>query len=164
MSRTNRNKTLAAAIATLGGFLGLHRFYLHGFKDWVGWLFPLPSALGILGVLRARNLGLDDQLAWVLIPLLGFTLAAAGLTAVVYALTTKEKWNAHHNPGAAPDHPAGWTTPLTIGILIAALMGSAVAFMSSLAFSFQHYFQYQVEAAKALSQVPDQPLPPVSGK
>ena len=164
MSQRHRHKTAAAGIATLGGFLGLHRFYLHGFKDWVGWLFPLPSALGILGVLRARNLGLDDQLSWVLIPLLGFTLAAAALTAVVYALTPKEKWNAHHNPDLAADHPAGWTTPLTIGILIAALMGGAVAFMGSLAFSFQHYFQYQVEAAKELSQVPDSPVPSANGK
>jgi TM2 domain-containing membrane protein YozV len=154
MTRSNRNKTLAAAIATLGGFLGLHRFYLHGIKDWVGWLYPLPALLGIQGVLRARNLGLDDQLAWLLIPLLGFTLAAAGLTAVVYALTPKEKWNARHNPAVAPDHRSGWTTPLTIAILVAALMGGSVAFMGSLAFSFQHYFKYQVEAAKALSQVP----------
>lgn len=159
MNRSPRNKTLAAALATFFGFLGLHRFYLHGAKDWVGWLFPLPSVLGVIGVMRARNLGLDDQVAWLLIPLLGFTLAAAGLTAVVYALTPKEKWNARHNPDLSNDHRSGWTTPFTIGFLIAALMGSSVAFMGSLAFSFQHYFKYQVEAAKALSQAPPAPTP-----
>lgn len=163
-----RNKTLAAALALLGGSLGVHRFYLHGLRDWVGWLYPLPSLLGLWGVVRVRQLGQDDQLAWLLVPLLGFALAAAGLTAVVYALTPKEKWNARHNPACAPDHPAGWTRPLTIGILIAALMGGTIAFMASLAFSFQRYFEYQVEAARAISQPapqplnPPQPLPPTS--
>lgn len=152
MNATPKHKTLATALATLGGSMGLHRFYLHGMGDWVGWLFPVPTLLGVWGVLRARTLGLDDQLSWLLIPLLGFSLAAAALTAVVYAITPKEKWNARHNPSEEPDHRAGWTTPVTIGLLILAMMGGAVAFMGSLAFSFQHYFQYQVEAARAISQ------------
>ena len=33
-----RSKTLASWIALIGGSLGLHRFYLHGFRDPWGWL------------------------------------------------------------------------------------------------------------------------------
>ena len=55
-----KNKTLAAWLAFLGGPLGIHRFYLHGLGDWLGWLLPIPTALGLYGIRRARELGLDD--------------------------------------------------------------------------------------------------------
>lgn len=151
-----RHKTVAAALALVGGCLGLQRFYLHGLRDKVGWLFPLPSLLGLWGVMRARELGQDDPLSWVLIPLLGATLAVGGLFAVVYALTPKEKWNGRYNPDCPPDHPAGWTTPLTMAVLIAAMLGGTIAFMSTLAFSFQRYFEHQVEQARAISQPANQ--------
>lgn len=151
-----RHKTVAAALALVGGCLGLQRFYLHGLRDKLGWLFPLPSLLGLWGVMRARELGQDDPLSWVLIPLLGATLAVGGLFAVVYALTPKEKWNARYNPDCPPDHPAGWTTPLTMAVLIAAMLGGTIAFMSTLAFSFQRYFEHQVEQARAISQPANQ--------
>jgi TM2 domain-containing membrane protein YozV len=41
-----KNKTVAAWLAFLGGPLGLHRFYLHGLGDMLGWLLPIPTALG----------------------------------------------------------------------------------------------------------------------
>ena len=34
------------SIALIGGSLGLHRFYLHGWRDVWGWLHPLPTLLG----------------------------------------------------------------------------------------------------------------------
>ena len=37
-----KNKTLAAWLAFVGGPLGLHRFYLHGPADLLGWLLPVP--------------------------------------------------------------------------------------------------------------------------
>lgn len=151
MSRT-KNKTLAALLALLGGSFGLHRFYLKGWGDWVGWLFPVPSALGWWGVQRVRELGQDDQLAWVLVPLLGFTLAASCLTAVVYALTPSEKWNAAHNPSLPSDARPGMSNALIIVVLIAAMLGGTTAFMASLAFSFQRYFEYQINEAKKISQ------------
>ena len=36
-----KSKTLATWLAFLGGPLGLHRFYLHGARDLLGWLLPL---------------------------------------------------------------------------------------------------------------------------
>ena len=57
---------------SLGGRLGLHRFYLHGARDRWAWLQPLPTLVGAYGVWRMRELGVDDRLGWLLVPLLGF--------------------------------------------------------------------------------------------
>ena len=86
-----RSKSIATWIAFFGGTLGLHRFYLHGFGDKLGWLHPLPTAIGLLGVLRIRELGQDDHLAWLLVPLFGLMVAQAMLFAIVYGLTPDEK-------------------------------------------------------------------------
>jgi hypothetical protein len=59
-----KNKTLATWLAFLAGPLGGHRFYLHGLRDPWAWLLPLPTLLGVVGVVRARNLGLDDRISW----------------------------------------------------------------------------------------------------
>ena len=50
------SKTLATWLAVIGGALGLHRFYLHGWRDLLGWLHPLPTLLGLAGVQRMRDL------------------------------------------------------------------------------------------------------------
>ena len=146
-----KNKTAAAWLAFIFGQLGLHRFYLFGMKDIWAWLHPLLAALGWWGVYRVFQYGQDDQVAWLLIPLLGFTLAGTCLTAIYYGLMTSEKWNALHNK-AAPDSVAGNTNWLTIGAVVFALLFGAVTLMSSLAFSFQRYFEYQVEEARKISQ------------
>jgi hypothetical protein len=147
-----KNKTLATWLTFWGGPLGLHRFYLHGLGDTLGWALPIPTALGIYGIQRVQAFGLDDQLSWALIPCLGFTIAGCALNAIVYGLMPPEKWNAKFNPQAAPDAAAGqthWGTVL--GIATALLIGTAVL-MSSLAFSFQMYFEYQIEQARLISQ------------
>ena len=51
-----KNKTTAAWLAFLGGPLGLHRFYLHGLGDWLGWLLPIPTALGLTELNGRRSL------------------------------------------------------------------------------------------------------------
>lgn len=145
-----KNKTVAAWLALLGGPLGLHRFYLKGLGDTLGWLYPLPTALGLWGLERLQALGQDDKLSWVLIPLLGFTVASTCLTAIVYALTDSTRWNARYND--AQGHPAGRTHGLTITAVVIALLVGAGSLMASLAFSFQHYFEYQVEEARKISQ------------
>ena len=100
---------------------------------------------------RGRLNGKDDQLAWLLIPLLGFTLAGTALTAIYYGLMAPEKWNALHNP-AAPEAAVGRTNWLTMGAIVLALLFGTIALMSSIAFSFQRYFEYQVEEARKISQ------------
>jgi hypothetical protein len=145
-----KNKTIAAWLAFIGGQLGLHRLYLFGFSDLWAWVHPMVAALGWWGVVRVRAYGQDDQLAWLLVPLLGFTLAATALTAIYYGLMSPEKWNAQHNPGHTEG--AGNTNWLTIGAVVFALLFGTISLMSSIVFSFQRYFEYQVEEAKKLSQ------------
>lgn len=150
-TRAPRSKTLATWLALLGGPLGLHRFYLHGLGDLPGWLLPVPTAIGLWGLNRVAEFGQDDHLAWLLIPVLGFTVAATMLQAILYGLTPDERWNARHNPDVAPEQApqAGW--PTVIGIALALLVGAGVL-MATIAFSGQRYFEYQVEEARKLSQ------------
>jgi hypothetical protein len=147
-----KNKTLAAWLAFIGGPFGLHRFYLHGLGDTLGWLLPIPTALGLYGVERARLYGLDDGLSWALIPLLGFTIAACALTAIVYGLTTAEKWNARFNSTASADASPGQTGWITIGAVVVSLLIGSTVLMASIAFSFQRYFEHQVEEGRKISQ------------
>lgn len=146
-----KNKTIAAWLALVGGQLGLHRLYLFGMGDLWAWMHPIAAMVGWWGVERLRIYGQDDQLSWVLIPLLGFILAGTALTAIYYGLMPPEKWNAQHNP-EAPDAPAGHTNWLTISAVVLALLFGSISLMSTIAFSFQHYFEYQIEEARKLSQ------------
>jgi len=151
-ARAAKNKTLAAWLAFLGGPLGLHRFYLHGLGDLLGWLLPIPTALGLYGIERARVYGLDDGWSWVLIPFVGFTIAGCALMAILYGLTAPEKWNARHNPGLAADAAPGQTHWFTIGAIVVALLIGATVLMSSIVFSFQRYFEQQIEEGRKISQ------------
>lgn len=147
-----KNKTLAAWLAFLGGPLGLHRFYLHGIGDPLGWALPIPTALGLYGIERVQRYGLDDAWSWVLIPLLGFTIAGCALTAIVYGLMTREKWNARFNRSAGEDAPAGGTCWFTIAAVACSLLVGTAVLMASIVFSFQHYFEYQIEEGRKISQ------------
>ncbi len=151
-SKKNKNKTLAAWLAFVGGQLGIHRLYLYGLGDIKAWLHPMAAALGWWGVERVRLYGQDDQLAWALVPLLGFTIAGTALTAIYYGLMAPEKWNAQHSPAAAADASSATTNWLTMAAVVFALLVGTIALMSSIVFSFQRYFEYQVEEARKISQ------------
>ncbi|MBO9515130.1 MAG: hypothetical protein J7549_13525 [Variovorax sp.] len=149
-----KNKTVATWLAFLGGPLGLHCFYLRGMSSTLGWLLPIPTALGLYGIERVRMHGLDDGWSWILIPLLGFTIAGCALTAIVYGLMTPEKWNARYNAGAAPaaSSTSGNTGWLTIGAVVLALAIGSTVLMASLAFSFQRFFEHEIEAGRQMAQ------------
>ena len=147
-----KSKTLATWLAFLGGPFGLHRFYLHGLRDWLGWLLPVPTLLGFYGVLRMWNLGQDDVASWLLVPVLGFTVAGCCLTDIVYGLRKPEDWNARFNPGEDPEAPEGRTRWLTVWAIVLSLMIGAAVLMTSIAMSFQGYFEHQVEAGREISQ------------
>jgi hypothetical protein len=142
MSAGIKHKAVATWLALGVGAFGLHRFYLHGPKDRWGWLFPLPTLLGLGGVQRMNHLGQDDRLAWVLIPLLGISLVAALIGGIVYGLTPDERWNARFNP-RRPAAPAGWGA--IIGVVLCLLIGGT-ALMATIAFSAQRYFESQQSA------------------
>jgi hypothetical protein len=143
-----KSKTLAAWIALLGGSFGLHRFYLYGMRDRLGWLHPWPTLLGLYGVQRVLEFGQDDHLAWALIPLLGMMLAATMLMAIIYGLMPDEQWNARYNP-QGPEHHAGWST--VFAVVLALALGATVL-MSTIAFGVQRYFEYQIDEARKISQ------------
>jgi TM2 domain-containing membrane protein YozV len=135
-----RSKTIAAWLALVAGTLGLHRFYLHGWGDRWGWLHPLPALAGLVGVLRLRALGQDDQLAWLLIPLLGAAISVAMGTAIIFALTPDDRWDARHNPG----HEVVATR---WGPVFAAVLGLGVGgavLMGSIAYGVQMFFEWQL--------------------
>ena len=146
-----KNKTVAVWLTLFTGPVGLHRLYLLRRFDSLSWLQLIPTLIGAYGVLRAREIGLDDHASWVLIPWIGFSVAASSLTAIVYGLMDAEKWNRRYNPeqveSAAGD--SGW---LTIGGVVAALLLGATVLLSSIAFSFQRYFEYQAEEPPAVAQ------------
>jgi len=139
-----KSKTMATWLALLGGLVGAHRFYLHGWRDGLAWLHPLLSAIGLVGMVRMQNLGQDDHAAWLLIPLFGLMVAVAMLSTIVLGLTPDERWAARW---AADDAGAGQAMQTTgwgpvIAVVIALLLGGA-ALMGTLAFAGQMFFEYQ---------------------
>jgi len=136
-----RSKTVATWLAVLAGALGAQRFYLHGWRDRLGWLFPLPTLLGLWGAWRMHTLGQDDRVAWVLVPLLGVMLTIAMISAIVAALTPDASWDARHNP-QQPPRETRWGPVLGA---IVALMIAGIALMGTIAFTGQRYFEWQMD-------------------
>jgi hypothetical protein len=149
-----RSKTAATWIAVLGGSLGLHHFYLRGWRSAWGWLYPIPTLVGLAGAVRMRNLGVDDHLSWALIPWLGLTISVAMLCAIVIGLTTDAKWarlyagdptkpvvqatreEDEESPPPGIVH-TGWAPVL--GVVLALMIGGGVL-MGTIAFTVERLF------------------------
>ncbi len=140
-----RHKGVAAWLALLLGSLGVHRAYLYGLRDRWLWLHPLPTLIGLLGLNRFQAIGQHDAMAAWTLPLLGLMLAQGALCAIVYGLTSDERWNARHNPGQ-PAAPTRW---LPVLAAVAALLLGGTALMATIAFSAQRYFELSAESAGA---------------
>jgi hypothetical protein len=136
-SSTLHSKTLTTWAAVLGGFFGLHRFYLRGLGDPWGWLHAAAAFLGLMGLQRIRGLGVDDQLATLLLPCLGLTVSAAMLAAIVHGLTPDERWAQRHHPELGTV-PTAWGPVL--GVILALMLG-ATALMATVAFVGQRLFE-----------------------
>ena len=151
------SKTLATWIALIGGSIGLHHFYLHGWRSRLGWLYPIPTLVGLAGVIRMRQLGVDDRLSWALVPWLGLTISIAMLCAIVIGLTTDAKWARLY--AGDPSQPVvratreeddespppgmvrtGWAPVL--GVILALMIGGGVL-MGTIAFSVQKAFEWR---------------------
>jgi len=141
-----KSKTLAAWLALLFGSLGAHRLYLHGRRDIRAWLYPIPTLLGLSGLIRMRNLGLDDETGTMLLPLLGLSLSMAMVSAIMIALTADAKWDLQHNR-TEQTRSSGW------GAVLAAVVGLFVGgtiLTSTLAFGGQRFFEWQTQKATAV--------------
>jgi hypothetical protein len=136
-----KSKTLATWLALVTGPLGGHRFYLKGLNDTLAWLMPIPTALGVWGIERVKEFGLDDYLSWFLLPIFGIHIAASCLQAIVFGLSTPEAWNSRFNPGAAAQDPAGRSNWFTVFALVLSLMVGTAALLSAIAYGTQRYFE-----------------------
>ncbi|MDI4633608.1 TM2 domain-containing protein [Pelomonas sp. V22] len=143
-----KSKTLTTWLALGLGVFGLHRLYLHGFKDKLFWLHPWPTLAGLYGIHRMGELGQDDRLSWFLMPLLGLMLSYAMLSGIIHGLTPDERWDEQHNPGQTGRN-SGWGA--VIGVVLCLLLGGT-CLMTTIAFSAQRYYETQAEAAQAISQ------------
>jgi hypothetical protein len=137
-ARRSRSKTVATWLALAGGSLGLHRFYLFGVRDRWAWLHPLPTLVGAYGFWRLRELGTDDRLGAVLVPLLGLMLTMSMLAAIFYGLMTDERWNARFDAGNATPRRTGGG--VILGVCIALALG-ATTLMATLAFIVDRYYE-----------------------
>jgi hypothetical protein len=137
-----KHKTWAVWLTLFLGPLGLHRLYLFRKFDAFSWSVLLPSLLGVYGLFRANTVGLDDHLSWLLIPLLGLSVSACALTAIVYGLMDAARWNARYNPGLAAQAKVGETNWLTVGGLVLSLFLGASVLMACIAYSFENFFRY----------------------
>ena len=106
-----RNKTIATALAGLGGAFGLHRFYLLGPSRWLPWLYV--------------------AFCWTLIPMF-----AGFVEALRFALTPDERWDARWNAAASRRSDSGW---LVILLAILTFVGSVTLLMTLLSFLIGRY-------------------------
>jgi len=119
-----KHPTLAALLAAVSGWLGLHRFYLHGSNDWRPWLYPAVTLIGMLA-----------SLVWLPALMLSvIVLYTAFIEALVFALMADEKWDARWNAGTGRSNDSGW------GVVFIAVLTLAIGvtlLMTLLAISFQ---------------------------
>lgn len=119
-SSAHRSKTLAALLAMLVGWAGLHRLYLRGGLWWIRLMIALPA---IGWALRSEP--------WFRQP--GFfifsLIVVIGLAeAVMTGLTPDERWDQRHNPASGRVTSTRWG-PILIAIgsfILAALLGMTV--------------------------------------
>jgi len=117
----HKNKTVAALLATLGGGIGLHRFYLSGRQDKWGWLHvaSVPLSLCIYFSVPGAHL-LIICLPLVLSVLIGF------LACLVIGTTTDEQWDAKFNANSGQQSHSGWTLALLLVFSLALGAGSLI--------------------------------------
>ena len=131
-----RSRAVATWLALVAGTLGAHRFYLHGARDALAWLHVPPTLVGAYGWWRMREFGVDDARGSLLVLCLGAVVAATMLQAIVYGLTSDERWAARHGP--QPPRRSAW--PIVIAVVLALALGAA-ATTATIALAAQRYFE-----------------------
>ena len=134
-------QTLTAWYSLIMGALGFHRFYLYGWRDIIGWLCFFLSCVGIMGVSRMLNLGQDDRISWLMLPILGCTIIYGCATAIYIALMPVDRWHTQYAPnsvnrGMDTEKSAYSLLPAIFGLL----MGCGV-FLATISFSIQKLFE-----------------------
>jgi TM2 domain-containing membrane protein YozV len=117
----HRNKTFVTLIAFVLGGLGMHRFYLYGWKDRWAWAHFCALPLSALLFLFFK-----DQLGIFAAGPLVLSVLAAFIETLVIGLTPDDKWDALHNRGSGMRSQSGWPIAvllvLTVGVGATALI------------------------------------------
>lgn len=128
MSTPHKNKTFATLLAGTLGVTGAYRFYLHGGKDFWGWIHAAIAILSGLLIFSSP----EGQRFFAALPLMLSGLIAQ-LVALVMGLTPDEKWDAQHNPGSARTSDSGWFLAV---ILVLTFGAGAVSLIAVIARAF----------------------------
>ncbi len=128
MPAGHKNKTIATLLATTVGAAGLHRFYLHGWRDRWAWLHLASLPLPAIGYAIGDKLG--PAWSMVLISPFILSLLAALLEALVLGLTPDSKWDARYNPASGRKTESAWPLALILVLTLAGGMGGLIFVIS----------------------------------
>jgi hypothetical protein len=131
-----RSRAVATWLAVVAGTFGAHRFYLHGARDAIAWLHIPPTLVGAYGWWRMRQFGVDDARGSLLVLCLGAIVALTMLQAIVYGISSDERWAERYS--AASDRRRGW--PVVLALIVALAVGAGTT-MATIAFAAQRYFE-----------------------
>lgn len=132
MPTRHKNKTFATFLAALFGAFGLHRFYLHGYRDFAGWIHFATVPMSLLWVLNR-----PEQPALFLASPFILSALIAVIEALVIGLESDEKWDQRHNRESGRKSGSGW--PLAVLLVLAFGIG-AVAMIAVIARTFDLMF------------------------
>ncbi len=118
----HKNKTIAALLATLGGVIGLHRFYLAGRRDRWGWVHCASVPLSALIYLADKGV----QPLFAVLPVILSALIGC-LASLIIGTTSDEKWDAKMNAGSGQQSASGWPLALLLVLTLAVGAGALIA-------------------------------------
>lgn len=127
MRTEHRNKTTASLLSAFVGALGLHRFYLYGYKDIFGWGYLVGSAIYL--IIYAASL-VNGSLAMSVASLFPIPVFVAAIETFAIGLTDDAKWDQRHNTRSQAQSRSRW--PLVV-LLVLTLFILYTGFVASLA-------------------------------
>jgi TM2 domain-containing membrane protein YozV len=132
MAVTHKNKTLDTFLAAAFGSLGVHRFYLHGWRDIWAWLHLASAPISVFAILVGSG-----QPVLFLGSLFLVSALTAFVEALVIGLVPDDKWDAAYNRHSGRKSESGW--PLALLLVLTMGIG-AIALIATIARTFDLLF------------------------
>ncbi|PRC94995.1 NINE protein [Solimicrobium silvestre] len=119
---SHKNKTIAALLASIGGGIGMHRFYLAGWRDKWAWLHFASLPISLLIYFFSYNvLSFFTAAPLILSVLIGF------LASLVIGTTSDEKWDTQFNANSSQKSESGWPIAMILVLTLGIGAGSLIA-------------------------------------